>query len=92
LTSSSGWTVGSTGYYYRPHTSSGTVEANKTSYDFTFVQGTVGQANYLGNGGSLNMQVNFELSNKKTDPEWANGVAPPASSSNSNKHVIVNRY
>jgi hypothetical protein len=89
LTSSSGWTVGSTGYYYRPHTSSGTVEANKTSYDFTFVQGTVGQANYLGNGGSLNMQVNFELSNKKTDPEWANGVAPPASSSNSNKHVIV---
>jgi hypothetical protein len=90
LTSSSNWTVGSTVHYYRPHASSSTVEANKTSYDFTFVKGTVGQANNLGNGGSLNMQVNFELTNKKTDPEWVNGVAPPASSSNSNKHVITN--
>jgi hypothetical protein len=77
-------------YYYRPHTSSSTVEANKTSYDFTFVQGTVGQANYLGNGGSPNMKVFFELTNKKTEPAWVNGAAPPASSSNSNKHVIAN--
>jgi hypothetical protein len=90
LSSSSNWTVGNTVYYYRPHTSSSTVEANKTSYDFTFVQGTVGQANYLGNGGSPNMKVFFELTNKKTDPEWVDGAAPPASSSNSNKHVIAN--
>jgi hypothetical protein len=90
LSSSASWWVGGTGYYYRPHTSSSTVEANKTSYDFTFVQGTVGQANYLGNGGSPNMKVFFELTNKKTEPAWVNGAAPPASSSNSNKHVIAN--
>jgi hypothetical protein len=91
LTSSASWSAGGTSYYYRPHTSSNTVEANKKSYDFTFVQGTVGQANYLGNGGSPNMKVNLELPNKKTEPAWVNGAAPPASSSNSNKHVIANR-